>query len=469
MLAYQVNIVADLPDEVETLSGAITFKVKSPTTPARLTFSGGLTKTTQRKPGSTSNSPGLGPFGPGFGGPGRHSPLAQRSNPFKGLERTTNDLVIDSRGNVSSLTGSSQLPYLLGNLSLLVFEPLHEGNEKNWIYDSGVTISEKNQDRANRFNPFGPFGPFGNQGDDKETVSAASQLVSFTLQRENGQLATYAKTFQLNSPAGETAYKIDGKGTWTFNRKLGVSETLDFSQKLTIIDGNISVAIPVSIKYQRLSPDEYNRYEKNRLAAIEERKAAAHVANYTKGGYVPPSNLPITDEMKLPVNLLILWKKDSRNYWSGTVVEELSDGTVKAKEVGGQRRTFVVPRGRLQLVPQAIEQPKSISAETLASLYAQAEHAGQLEAARKQVHEQLLEAAKAKPDAPILGEERQQIMSGLRSGNYLEMERALQLVAARNPRKDGELNEAVKKTLEYPDGMLQSIAKVALPKVLPGP
>ncbi|EMI17606.1 hypothetical protein RMSM_05484 [Rhodopirellula maiorica SM1] len=179
--------------------------------------------------------------------------------------------------------------------------------------------------------------------------------------------------------------------------------------------------------------------------------------------------VPVTEEMKLPANLLVLWKKDSRNYWSGTVVEELPDGTVNTKEVGGQRRTFAVPRGRLQLVPKEIEQPKSISAETLTLLYAQALHAGQLEATRKQVHEKLLASAKAKPDAPILGEERRQIMSGLRSGKYLEMERALQLIAARNPRKDGELNTAVKKTLEYPDGMLQNIAKVALPKVLPGP
>ena len=469
-LAYEVEINADLPDKFETLTGAIQYQLKAGGTPAKVTYSGGLTKATTKKPGAAPRSPGFGPFGAGFGpAAGPPGPFERRVNPFKGLERTTNDLVIDGRGSVSAMTGSSQLPYLLGNLSLLIFEPLPEGNEKNWKYDSGVTISEKKENRRNRFDPFGPFGPFGNQSDGPEKTSAATQAVSFALQNESGQLSTYTKTFHLNSPDGETAFKIDGTGKWTFNRQLGASESMDFSQRLTISDGNVSIVVPVRIKYKRLSSQELMDYEKKRLAAAEQSRVAALKSSYQNGGYLPPSNLPITADMKLPPNLLIQWKKDATNYWAGTVVEELSDGSVRAKEVGGRRRVFPFPRGRLQLVPKDIDQPKSISAATLTSLYAQAESAGRVEEARKKEHEKLLQRAKAKPDAAIPSDERQQILAGLRSGDYLEMERALQLVAARTPRKDGELNQAVTKATEHFDGMVQLIAKAALPKVLPGP
>jgi hypothetical protein len=466
MLAYRVEIKAELPDEYETLTGVITYKLKSAGSPSKVIYAGGLTKSTKMKPNAAPRSPGFGPFGPGFGPP---SPFSQRANPFKGLERTTSDLVIDSRGSVSAMTDSSQLPYLMGNLSLLIFEPLSDDNPKQWKYDSSVTISEEKQSRGDRFNPFGPFGPFGNTGDDKERSSAASEIFSFTHAEENGPMTTYNKTFQLNAPDGETSFKIEGSGKWTFNTQIGVSESLDFTQQLTITDGSVSIVVPVAIKYERLSSQDYEAYEKSRMDSIVKSKAAARVSGYKNGGYVPPSDLPITAEMKLPAGLLILWKKDSRNYWPATVIEELADGIVKAKEVGGQGRTFMLPRGRLQLVPKDVEQPKSVPEGTLTSLYAQGESAGKLEAAKQQEHAKLLAQAKAKPDEPILGDERRQILEGLRSGKYLEMERALQLIAVRSPRKDGELNQAVTQATKYHDSMLANIATATLPKVLPGP
>lgn len=478
-VVYQVEISADLPDQTETLKGAIRYKLKAAGSPTKVTYSGGLKKSVKKKPGTNkpSSRPGaFGPFGPGFAGPpGPRGPFARRQvNLFKGLEQTKNEVTVDARGGVLAMTGSSQLPYLLGNLSLLVFEPLPEGNQRSWKFDSGVTISEKKQNSNDgrgpgRFDPFGPFGPFGgNQRDDPEKTSAASQVVTFAQQGESGQNSTFAKTFHLDSPGdGELSFKIDGKGKWTFNRQLGVSESMEFSQRLTLAKETVSIVIPVSIKYQRLSAQAFAKYEKERMAAAEQQKVAATKAMYKNGGYLPSSNLPITAAMKLPANLLVQWKKDSKSWWPGHVLEELPDGMVKAKEVGGQRRVFPLPRGRLQLVPKEIEQPTEIDSAQLTALYAQSEEAEKVQETRRAQHQKLLEQAKANPDAPIASSERQQILTALKSNDYLEIERALQLVSARNPRTDAELKKAIDPLTEHVDGMLQLLAKAAVLKTAP--
>lgn len=123
---YDVEITADLPDAVETLTGKIVYQVKSTDSPSKITYRGDVTKATKKKPSAASNSP-RGPFDDFFGRPPAFgSPFDRPVNPFQGLEQTTNQVVVSSTGSILAMEGSSQLPYLLGNLSLLVFEPLSE-------------------------------------------------------------------------------------------------------------------------------------------------------------------------------------------------------------------------------------------------------------------------------------------------------------------------------------------------------
>ncbi len=277
---YQVEIVADLPAEVETMTGHAVYTVKSAADPLKISYRGGLGKVTKRKPGAGSSRPSaFGPFGPrGFAPPPPFSPFARRSNPFQGLEQTTNEVSLTARGVILALKGTSHLPYLLGNLSLLPFETLPESDQQAWSVESGVLITERNdQSSGHPFDPFGgdPFfaGRFGRGSRQPEKTTTGSRETRYRLVEQNENLATYEKTFVMTSPGGDVRLKVEGKGTWTFHRQLNVPESLTYQQDLHIKDGNVAVVVPVKINYRRLSSEEWAKIERDRLAAIEERKA----------------------------------------------------------------------------------------------------------------------------------------------------------------------------------------------------
>ena len=290
--AYEVKITADLPSKVETLKGVISYKVTSADDPLKVTYHGGLKKSTKTKPGKSSGRPGFGP--PGFGRPGGipfpmgpfgpGGPFGRSSNPFKSLVQTTNDVSLIPRGHIRAMTGDSQLPYLLGNLSILVFEPLPEKDQKSWTVDNGVTITEEGAE-ADRFGlPRPPFGPFGPRwGNEPDKTAAGSESASFKHKSDSGKKSTYEKTYRLHSPGGEEDISIDGHGQWTFNRQLGISESLDADYRLTVNEDNVNLTIPVSIKYRRLSDSEWAKIEKERKDAEgQQRKKLEQMAAENK-------------------------------------------------------------------------------------------------------------------------------------------------------------------------------------------
>jgi hypothetical protein len=269
-LVYDVEITADTPDAIETLTGKIIYKVKSAEEPFKVTYQGGLKKASQKKPGASSDQP-RGPFGNAFGPPpGFGNPFARNVNPFKGLEQTNNEIVVSSKGNILAMEGSSQLPYLLGNLSLMVFEPLSDMEQPSWKVESGVSITEKREGGRGPGGFNDPFNPFA-QRPGAEKTTAAGETTAFTKERDQGDLTSFTRTYRLNSPGDGVSLTIDGTGRWTFNRKLGMSESLDFKQILKISKEGVSITVPVSIKYRRLSNEEYAQMEAERIEAARSR------------------------------------------------------------------------------------------------------------------------------------------------------------------------------------------------------
>ena len=276
--AYEVEITADMPSQVETLKGVISYKVTSSDDPLKVAYHGGLKKSTKNKPSESSGRSGFGP--PGFGRPGGFpfpmgmgGPFGRSSNPFMSLTTTTNDVTLTPRGHIRAMKGDSQLPYLLGNLSILIFEPLPEKDQKSWTVDSGVTITEEG-DQSSGFGPpfprFGPFGPRGGNEPDKR--AAGSESASFAHKSDNGKNSTFQKTYRLHSPGGEEDISIDGSGQWTFNRQLGIPESFDANYRLTVDENNVKLTIPVSVKYRRLPDDEWAKIQKERQDAADEAR-----------------------------------------------------------------------------------------------------------------------------------------------------------------------------------------------------
>jgi hypothetical protein len=297
VFAYRAKIVVDLPDKVETYQGTIQYTVKSVEQDHRaVTYQGGLPQST--KPKSTGR-PGLPPrFGPGFRPPIPPLSPFSRSN-FRGSEQTTSEITLSARGAVTHMKGDSHLPYLLGNVSLLPFEPLPEAAQQQWQVTSGASITEKDE-RQNMRPWMGPFDPFG-RGVREEAVQAATESTSYQITDAQGPLVTVAKTYELKSPSpkdGEPSFVLAGAGTWQFHRKLSVSESLNMELKLVIDRGNQQVTVPITVEYRRLTDEELAEAQAAREAQLAERRRRTEELAAEQADKKRLAELPLTDEEK---------------------------------------------------------------------------------------------------------------------------------------------------------------------------
>lgn len=248
--AYEVEIVGDLPNEVETCKGIISYKILDTGEIVKMTYEGGLGKSTKMKPG-TRSEPGFPPMMPFPRGP-----MGPFGSSYRGLISTTNKLSCTSRGKIVTMEGDSQLPFLLGNLSLMPFELLPQDEQMSWTNDDGAAITEGSS------TPWGRPFFFGHGGNEKRT--AASEVTSFNMQGRQGDLISFRKTYKLSASNDEEKIDINGEGTWVFNQKDGMPESLDFKYTLVTNESNVTLNIPVTVKYTRLSDAQLAQYVKER-------------------------------------------------------------------------------------------------------------------------------------------------------------------------------------------------------------
>jgi len=290
--SYRFEITVDEDDATTSYKGMTNYVVEAAAPEqSRVSYRGGLTESKAVKRSNQGQGgfgpPFGGPFGGRFGGPpGIPSPFSRPA--FAGKTQTTNRITITPRGKVLAMEGDSQLPYLLGNLSLIPFEWLPEGAERDWTLDAGVSISEQDEDRRHRFGPFDPFG-----GNENKTVQAASEITRYSIQSTSGSLVKISRSYNLSMPqAGDKpAFTMTGTGTWTFDQKDHVPQALDMSYQLTVKEGNTSTTVPISVKYTRISPDELARME---AAAKQEAETRAKEAAEAKAR----AEAPLTSDEK---------------------------------------------------------------------------------------------------------------------------------------------------------------------------
>ncbi|MEM7390847.1 MAG: SHD1 domain-containing protein [Verrucomicrobiota bacterium] len=271
--AYEITIVADEPDDVATLKGVIEYKVNED----KLSYEGGLKKTVKKKTQSSSlRRPGFPfPMGPraAFGAGGGPGPFSRRVNPFKGLERTSNQLELNELGYLISLEGTSHLPYLIGHLSLLPFEPLGEPGEENWEVISGMQVTEA-KDRVESIIPFG--GPFRRRPPDSEgKKTLGAQINTYQLLKDDGKTITVKKATHLTTQEGtdgETV-SVEGLGTWVFDREAGLPQSADFAHRINYASKHHTLTVPVTIRYQRMSEQALIQLRQKRVAEAARRKA----------------------------------------------------------------------------------------------------------------------------------------------------------------------------------------------------
>lgn len=256
---YRVKIEADLGDDVVEMTGTPSYSVISADKDKTVvSFRGTLME--HERPKNPSHW--AGPMRHGFIGPRMHpfSPMTG-VGPF-GMGRTT-ELTVDPHGNIARQEGTSQLPFLLGNLSHLMIEPLPDTAETTWTtsHDSGVIIKE------------GGLPHFGPRGNDEGFVPAVERT-TYTIESMTDKLAVIHKQYEFRAAAtgsDKPPFEITGDGKWTFSKAEGVSSDFDFSMKVSIRKGGLSIEIPVKATYHLI--DEAERAAMAKAAKVNESEA----------------------------------------------------------------------------------------------------------------------------------------------------------------------------------------------------
>lgn len=254
--SYEYDIQVDHATSIMKLSGIVRYQVTLANDQhVRLLFEGGLRESSNPHP---QRAPDVG------------IPLSRtnvvpaffnRTN-FPGKSHTRSPINLTRTGQVLTLDASSQLPYLLGNLSLIPFEVLPETDKKNWRTDSGVSISEGSNATRNLPRAFGPAFP------SSDRLQIASEVTSYNILGTEAGVVCVEKTYDLKTPetGDREVLTLNGKGQWNFDTTDNLPLSSDMQYQLSIKDGNTTTTIPIKLKFTKLS--------KERLVAIQEEAKA---------------------------------------------------------------------------------------------------------------------------------------------------------------------------------------------------
>jgi hypothetical protein len=264
--AYDMTIIVETPDKTTTYKGTTRYEIlASDDEQFEFRYRGGLTESVKAKPQEVDF------FAP-FGGRGARG-IPRIPDPFSrprfaGKTQTTNTITLSSRGAVNSMEGASQLPYLLGNVSLMPFEVLPENDEEQeWVVDTGISISKGSESRR-RIAPFRRAEP--------KSVQAGREVKHYEINESTDDALVVNKSYELTTPRanGKPAFQVNGTGTWVFNRVEGMPQSLNFEQKLVLKDDNTTTTIPITVDFCLVPAEELAQRDAEAEQVANEKKMA---------------------------------------------------------------------------------------------------------------------------------------------------------------------------------------------------
>lgn len=271
---YRVTIVFDSPVEKHTMTGVIGYTgVTSKKGEFTLKYTGGLKGIKQAKGRSGFGGPrrfGVRPGGPPPGMFGR------KGITFDGLKQTATEITIKPNGDVAQMKSQSQIPYLLGNLSILPFEALADQAEEKWQSGNGITVTQEESSGPSR-------SPF--RGTTTTINNAGSELTKYEITKVAAHLVSIKKTYELKSPAinkDDSEININGTGTFVFNKKLAMPESLNIKYDYVVHQKNTKITIPLTVSYNRLSAEELKSFQEKQAFAKKNPGINTTGAPFTK-------------------------------------------------------------------------------------------------------------------------------------------------------------------------------------------
>lgn len=199
----------------------------------------------------------------------------------RGPENTRGvELKINPDGALLSANGEAPLP-LLGDLPMLIIDPLPAGNDDAWNDESDITLNEVHvdpsgplrvgrtslRDRVGRERPRAGSrlrrgarpAPPRPQAKVTTTAHPAHEKSSYALVAESGETVTIARTYILNTEetvGGEPLLQFVGNGTTTFDVAQGVPLALEFKAVVTSRSAKGIVQIPLDVRCRLLQGAE---------------------------------------------------------------------------------------------------------------------------------------------------------------------------------------------------------------------
>ncbi len=271
--SYEYDIQIDSSANIISYTGIVNYSVTLANDQlVRLTFQGGLREQTKPKPNRDAD------FGNMFPRPPMLPNIFSRSN-FAGKSNSQNTIGLTRLGQVLTLDGTSQLPFLLGNLSLIPFEQLPDKETQTWKSDSGVSISDDSNSLRYSVRPFGPFA-----FQPTERMQSASEVTQYKISGTDRGVVTIEKTYEMKTPdtGDRESFQTVGKGTWSFDTGDHLPAATDMLYSLTMKEGNTTTAFPIKVKFAKLSEErlaeiqaEAKANQEKTQKLLEERKADA--------------------------------------------------------------------------------------------------------------------------------------------------------------------------------------------------
>ena len=248
---YRVRIIGERGNDTENRSGDVTYKVKS----TRLDEIQ-VAMTSNMKYEDTANPRRYVLL------PGRHVGFISNVD---GTKEAT--IRIDPNGRLLESEGEAPLPYLLGDLSELVVEPLPQAEQASWTInaDPGVAVVSLHY----------PFCRFSRPA-FREGVPAAEKTV-YTVLDGSGKLITIAKHYEMTSAAtlaGKPRIEATGDGKLKFDTERGMFASLDYDIRVTVRDSNKTEETPLHVTYRLLSEQDIADAAKEAQQAKEEARKA---------------------------------------------------------------------------------------------------------------------------------------------------------------------------------------------------
>lgn len=257
--AFEVKIQAETEKYDEVREGVLTFSVSSANdTQFVLKPSGSLPARIKSHPNEMIIPRGFPPMGPmGIVGLGRQE-----------------GITFNRRGEKIVSRELTQLPYLLGEMELLVIEEFSAEAKSSWEKQRDLQVVERDSN-----SPFLGF-IFATRFDSGTHITAKEEINYAVVKREKDALEI-SKNYSLRTSQEAdkpVRFEMTGEGQFIFDLTEGVIRSLSMKYEVQMREKNVIRKYPVTLTYHLLSPEELAEHKKK----AEEARAAAEKAKEPK-------------------------------------------------------------------------------------------------------------------------------------------------------------------------------------------